>query len=72
MPRNLAVALCPSSAIAQVGGSSWHVAFFATLMLGPATTGSARMADVAIGAAVGLLFSQILPASEQSQSAKAD
>jgi uncharacterized membrane protein YgaE (UPF0421/DUF939 family) len=38
---------------------------------GPATTGSARMADVAIGAAVGLLFSQILPAPEQSHSAKA-
>jgi uncharacterized membrane protein YgaE (UPF0421/DUF939 family) len=39
---------------------------------GSATTGFVRMADVAMGAVVGLLFSHILPAPEQSQSAKAD
>jgi uncharacterized membrane protein YgaE (UPF0421/DUF939 family) len=39
---------------------------------GSATTGSVRMADVAVGAAVGLCFSQVLPAPERSQSAKAD
>jgi uncharacterized membrane protein YgaE (UPF0421/DUF939 family) len=38
--------------------------------LGPAVTGSVRMADVAIGAAVGLLFSSMLPAPEQSAKAR--
>jgi uncharacterized membrane protein YgaE (UPF0421/DUF939 family) len=40
--------------------------------LGPAVTGSVRMADVAIGALIGLLFSQILLAPAQSRSPKAD
>jgi hypothetical protein len=39
---------------------------------GAATTGSVRMADVAVGAVVGLFFGQVLPAPERSQSAKAD
>jgi uncharacterized membrane protein YgaE (UPF0421/DUF939 family) len=42
------------------------------VMLGPAVTGSVRMADVAIGALIGLLFSQILLAPAQSRSPKAD
>jgi uncharacterized membrane protein YgaE (UPF0421/DUF939 family) len=40
--------------------------------LGPAVTGSVRMADVAIGALIGLLFSQILPAPGRSRSPKSD
>jgi uncharacterized membrane protein YgaE (UPF0421/DUF939 family) len=40
--------------------------------LGPAITGSVRMADVAVGAVVGLFLSQVLPAPEPSRSAKAD
>jgi uncharacterized membrane protein YgaE (UPF0421/DUF939 family) len=40
--------------------------------LGSATTGSVRMADVAIGAAVGFFISQVLPAPEHSRIAKAD
>ena len=33
--------------------------------LGPATTGFVRMTDVALGAAVGFLFSQVLSAVDQ-------
>lgn len=40
--------------------------------LGPAITGSVRMADVAVGAVVGLFLSQVLPAPEPSRRAKAD
>jgi fusaric acid resistance family protein len=39
---------------------------------GAATTGSVRMADVAVGAVVGLFFGQVLRAPERSQRAKAD
>ena len=38
---------------------------------GPATEGFLRMADVAVGAAVGLLFSQVLAAANQNRLAKA-
>ena len=38
--------------------------------LGPATEGFLRMADVAVGAAVGLLFSQVLAAANQNRRAK--
>jgi hypothetical protein len=51
----------------QAGVSAILVVTFGT-----ATTGSVRMADVAIGALVGLVFSYILPAPRQSQRAKAD
>jgi uncharacterized membrane protein YgaE (UPF0421/DUF939 family) len=51
----------------QAGVSAILVVTFGT-----ATTGSVRMADVAIGALVGLVFSCILPAPRQSQRAKAD
>jgi uncharacterized membrane protein YgaE (UPF0421/DUF939 family) len=40
--------------------------------LGSATTGSVRMAEVAIGATVGFFISQVLPAPEHSRIAKAD
>jgi hypothetical protein len=40
--------------------------------VGSATTGSVPMADVALGAAVGLLFGRVLPTLEQRQGAKAD
>lgn len=39
---------------------------------GPATTGSVRMADVAVGAAVGFLFSQVLSAVDKNRRARAD
>jgi uncharacterized membrane protein YgaE (UPF0421/DUF939 family) len=55
----------------QAGVSAIMVVAFGT-----ATTGSARLADVAIGAVVGFLFSQILPLAKsfrrRAQSAKAD
>jgi uncharacterized membrane protein YgaE (UPF0421/DUF939 family) len=39
---------------------------------GPATTGSVRMADVAVGAAVGFLFSQVLSIVDQNRRTKDD
>jgi uncharacterized membrane protein YgaE (UPF0421/DUF939 family) len=39
---------------------------------GPATTGSVRMADVAVGAAVGFLLSKVLSAVDQNPRTKAD
>jgi uncharacterized membrane protein YgaE (UPF0421/DUF939 family) len=38
---------------------------------GPATAGFLRMADVVVGAAVGLLFNQVLSAADQNRRAKA-
>jgi uncharacterized membrane protein YgaE (UPF0421/DUF939 family) len=51
----------------QAGVSATLVVAF-----GPATTGSVRMADVAVGAAIGFLFSQVLSAVNQNHRAKAD
>jgi uncharacterized membrane protein YgaE (UPF0421/DUF939 family) len=42
------------------------------LAFGPATTGSVRMADVAVGAAVGFVLSQVLSAVDQNRRTKAD
>jgi len=46
----------------QAGVSAMLVVAF-----GSATTGSVRMADVAVGAAVGFLFSQVLSAADQKR-----
>jgi uncharacterized membrane protein YgaE (UPF0421/DUF939 family) len=46
----------------QAGVSAMLIVAF-----GSATTGSVRMADVAVGAAVGFLFSQVLSAADQKR-----